>query len=147
MHLTCLWEIKKRAYIVTVVESNNPYDCQLGGRPRARPSGAASGRQPYAPSGDYYSDGLPGYQALVYGLNATHTAVLDKSQTYRVEGGNADLRNYLARFVHRSRCFSRCITALRRAVKLWVWCYNQGKLWDRRYPHYPKQVIDFVPPS
>jgi IS1 family transposase len=47
----------------------------------------------------YYSDGLPGYQALVYGLAATHTAVLDKSEPYSVEGGNADPRHDLARLV------------------------------------------------
>ncbi len=94
----------------------------------------------------YYSDGFLGYQALVYGVEATHTALLDKSETYSVEGGNADLRHYLARLGRRSRCFSRCIQALRRAVKLWVWCYNQRQLWNHRYPQYRKQVIDFVPP-
>ncbi len=94
----------------------------------------------------YYSDGLLGYQALVYGLDATHTAVLDKRETYSVEGSNADLRHYLARLVRKSRCFSRCIKALRRTVKLFVWCYNQRQLWNQRYPQYRKHVIDFVPP-
>ncbi len=82
----------------------------------------------------------------MYGLGATYTAVLNKSDTYSVEGGNADLRHYLARLVRKSRCFSRCIGALRRAVKLFVSCYNQRPLWNRRYPQYPKHLIQFVPP-
>lgn len=40
----------------------------------------------------YYSDGFATYANLVYG-EASYTAVLDKSQTYTVEGGNADLRH------------------------------------------------------
>ena len=101
----------------------------------------------YAPQATaYYSDGFPTYQTLVYGLTATHTALPNKSQTYTVEGGNADLRHYLARLGRKSRCFSRCIVALRRAVKLFVWCYNHRQLWKQRYPRYPKHVIEFVPP-
>lgn len=99
---------------------------------------------PQAPT--YDRDGLLGYQALVYGLTATHTAVLDKSETYSVEGTNADLRHYLARLVRRSRCFSRSLTAVRRAVKLFVWCYNRRQLWNQRYPQYRKHVMEFVPP-
>ncbi len=94
----------------------------------------------------YDSDGLLGYQALVYGLDATYTAVLDKRHTSRVEGGNPDLRHYLARLVRKSRCFSRCICALQRAVKVWVGCYNQQQVWTQRYPRYPNQLIQFVPP-
>ena len=94
----------------------------------------------------YYSDGFTAYKNLVYG-EAGYTAMLNKSQTYTVEGGNADLRHYLARLGRKSRCFSRCEEALRRAVKLWVWCYNQRQLWNRRYPKYPKHVIDFVSPA
>jgi hypothetical protein len=48
--------------------------------------------------------------------------------------------------VRKSRCFSRYIIALGRAVKLVVWCYNQRQLWNHLYPQYPKQVIHFVPP-
>ncbi len=94
----------------------------------------------------YYSDGFPPYANLVYG-DATYTAMPNKSQTYTVEGGNADLRHYLARLARKSRCFSRCLHALRRAIKLVVWCYNQRQLWKQRYPKYPKHVIDFVPPA
>lgn len=93
----------------------------------------------------YYSDGCPTYAELAYGP-AVYAALPDKSQTYSVEGGNADLRHYLARLVRKSRCFSRSITALRRAIKLLVWAYNQRQLWKRRYPKHPRHVIDFAPP-
>ncbi len=94
----------------------------------------------------YYSAGVPGYQALVYGLAATHTAVLDKREPSSVEGGNADLRHYVGRLVRTSRCFSRWIGALRRVVKRFGWCYNQQQLWKQRYPHDPKHLIQFMPP-
>ncbi len=93
----------------------------------------------------YYSDGFTAYQGLVYGP-APHTALPNKSQTYSVEGGYADLRHYLARLGRKTRCFSRCIDALRRAVKLFVWCYNQRQLWKHRHPRYTKHVRDFVSP-
>jgi IS1 family transposase len=71
-----------------------------------------------------YSDGSPTYLALLY-HPGIHLAFPDKSQTYRVEGDNAELRHYLARLARRSRCFSRCILALIRAVKLFVFAWNR----------------------
>ncbi len=64
----------------------------------------------------------------------------DKSQTYSVEGDNAELRYYLARL---TRCFSKCIKALRRAVKLFVWCWNWRQL-RTQHPRYPVNLIDAV---
>ena len=46
-------------------------------------------------------------------------------ETYTIEGINADLRTYLGQLKRRSRCFSRCIGALRRAIRLFVWYYNK----------------------
>ena len=69
----------------------------------------------------YYTDGFATYQDLGYGRDTTYPAMPDKSQTSSVEGGNADLRQYLARLGRTSRCFSRCIRALQRAVKLFIW--------------------------
>ena len=45
----------------------------------------------------------------------------DKSQTYSVEGGNADLRHYPVRLHCSSRYLSRCFKALARAVELFVY--------------------------
>ena len=98
---------------------------------------------PTAPQ--YHSDAFAGYQNLVY-APGQHTPHLDKSETYSVEGDNAEFRHYLARLARRSRCFSRCIEALRRAVHLFVWCWNQRQLWKQAHPKYAAHLIDFVPP-
>jgi hypothetical protein len=68
----------------------------------------------------------------------------DKSHTYSVEGTNADLRHYLARLARRSRCFSRCMEALRRAVDLFVRFYNARQLRKRKYPRYPALLATMV---
>jgi hypothetical protein len=69
----------------------------------------------------------------------------DKSQTYSVEGTNADLLYYLARLARSSRCFSRCIYALRRAVELFVHFYNECQLRKRTRPQYPAHIINSIP--
>lgn len=93
----------------------------------------------------YYSDLFATYKALIY-TPGIHTPMPDKSETYRVEGVNAELRHYLARLVRRSRCFSRCIQALRRAIKLFVFAWNRRQLYRQRFPDYPAHLIDFVCP-
>lgn len=87
------------------------------------------------PAADYYTDGFLMYQDLSYW--GRHTQLTDKSQTYSVEGGNADLRHYLARLGRSSRCFSRCLKALARAVELFVYFYNERQMKKRRLPKYP----------
>ena len=94
----------------------------------------------------YYSDALSVYQDLAYGTGI-HRAMSDKSQTYSVEGDNAELRHYLARLVRKSRCYSRSIHALRIAVRLFVFCWNQRQLYKLRFPDYPAHLIDFVSPT
>lgn len=93
----------------------------------------------------YYSDGYTLYEALIY-APGQHQAVLDKSQTYSVEGDNAELRHYLARLARRSRCFSRCIHALRRAIKLFVFAWNRRQMYRRAFPSYTAHLRDFVCP-
>ena len=113
---------------------------------KARTSDALQGVVDQAPQAQaYFSDGCATYGELVYG-EATYTSVPDKSETYSVEGANADLRHYLARLARKSRCFSRCIEALRRAIKLFVWAYNRRQLWNHRDPKRHKHVIHFAPP-
>jgi insertion element IS1 protein InsB len=93
----------------------------------------------------YYSDLYATYKTLIY-KPGVHTAMPDKSETYRVEGVNAELRHYLARLARKSRCFSRCIHALQRAVKLFVFAWNRRQLYRQQYPNYPSHLIDFVYP-
>lgn len=91
----------------------------------------------------YYSDLFATYKTLLY-TPGTHTPMPDKSETYRVEGMNAELRHYLTRLARRSRCFSRCIHALRRAVKLFVYVWNPRQLYRQSYPNYPAHLIQFL---
>ena len=93
------------------------------------------------PAKQYYSDQFPTYQALTY-EPGQHTACADKSQTYAVEADNAELRHYLARLGPRSRCFSRSLFALWRAVKLFVFAWNRRLLFKRAYPAYPAHIFD-----
>lgn len=95
-----------------------------------------------APPAHYYRDAFNTYRELCWWGN--HTSIYDKSQTYSVEGTNADLRHYLARLARRSRCFSRCIKALTRAVDLFVRCYNERQLKKRKYPKYPAPLAAMV---
>ena len=93
----------------------------------------------------YYSDANPIYHGLGY-FPGFHYAIRDKSETYSVEGGNADLRHYLARLARKSRCFSRCMEALRKAVQLFVYYWNERQLYRRANPGYPAHLKDFVCP-
>jgi len=93
----------------------------------------------------HYSDLFNTYGTLVY-LPGHHEFVDDKSQTYSVEGDNTELRHYLARLGCKSRCFSRRIRALWRAVKLFVYAWNRRQLYKREHPHYSAHLADFVYP-
>ena len=94
---------------------------------------------------DYYSDDYQGYKTVLYSP-AIHYPMKDKSETYSVEGSNADLRHYLARLRRRSRCFSRKREALLNAVKLFVYAYNQRQLYKRRFPFYNPPLMSFATP-
>jgi insertion element IS1 protein InsB len=91
----------------------------------------------------YFSDLFPTYRLLIY-TPGRHTPMPDKSETYRAEGDNAELRHYLARLARRSRCFSRCIHALRRTIKLFVYAWNRRQLHRQRFPKYPAHLMDFI---
>jgi len=95
------------------------------------------------PAARYFSDGFNTYFDLCYW--GAHAVAPGKSETYSVEGANADLRHYLARLQRSSRCFSRCIYALRRAVELFIHFYNQRQLRKRARPQYPAHIIDPLP--
>jgi insertion element IS1 protein InsB len=95
---------------------------------------------PHAES--YFSDAFNTYRELCWW--GIHQAMYNKSETYSVEGDNAELRHYLARLTRKSRCFSKCIHALRRAVELFVWCWNKRQLRKQQCPRYPIALIDSV---
>ena len=93
----------------------------------------------------YYSDLFSGYQTVLY-WPAIHYPMPDKSETYSVEGDNAELRHYLARLARKSRSFSRCEKALRKAVKIFVLAFNKRQLYKKQYPKYPAHLINFMHP-
>ena len=90
----------------------------------------------------YFSDAFNTYRELCWW--GEHRSMYDKSETYSVEGDNAEFRHYLARLTRRSRCFSKCIEALRRAVELFVWCWNWRQTRKHQRPRYPVHLIDAV---
>ena len=92
----------------------------------------------------YYSDGLETYTTLIY-LTGEHKVAPGKTETYSVEGDNADLRHYLARLHRKNRCFSRNIKALWRAVWLFVYAYNTRQVKKYKHPQYQWNLIDCLP--
>lgn len=76
------------------------------------------------PAHRYTSDGHAAYAELVWPEGSQHLVSLAKEETYTIESLNANLRTYLKRLARRSRCFSRSLEALRRAVRLFVYYYN-----------------------
>jgi len=91
----------------------------------------------------YFSDLFATYRNLIY-TPGLYTPVPGKVETYRVEGDNAEIRHTLARLARRSPCFSRCIQALRRAVRLFVYAWNARQLDHHTYPNYPAHLIQFL---
>ena len=89
----------------------------------------------------YFSDDFSTYSALIY-KPGVHLSLNNKSQTYSVEGDNAELRHSLARLGRKSRCLS----ALRRAITLFVFAWNRRQLYRERYPNYPTHLFQFVNP-
>lgn len=84
----------------------------------------------------FYSDGLDTYRNLVYrqGRRRAYQEVAPgKSQTYTVEGTNADLRCYVPPLDRRGRCFPRCHKKLQALLRLFLFCYNRCCLF--RYKH------------
>ena len=96
-----------------------------------------------APAAQYYSDQFPLYDSLTY-RKGYHLSLPDKSETYSVEGGNAELRHYLTRLVRKSRCFSRCLVWLNRHLKAFAHAWNRRQLHNRTRPFDKKHVIDFI---
>ena len=96
-----------------------------------------------APAEQYYSDRYPLYESLTY-RRGPHLSLPDKSETFSVEGANAELRHYLTRLVRRSRCFSRCLIWLNRHLKAFVHAWNQRQLHNRERPFDKRPLIEFV---
>lgn len=103
------------------------------------------------PSDVYCSDGWLGYVDVVYPGKYIRN-VHDKSDTYTVEGVNADLRHYIPILRRRSRCFPRKLETLRAVLELFVAAYNAFGIAKTNYRRnsttksreLPFSVLDFL---
>lgn len=99
----------------------------------------------------YCTDGYGGYMDVIYPGHHIRNC-RDKSDTYTVEGVNADLRHYIPVLARRSRCFCRSIDTLRAVVEVFVDAYNRfgvAKMNFRRNRNtnsreLPFSVLDFL---
>ena len=103
-----------------------------------------------APAAESYcTDGYLGYVDVVYPGKHVRN-VRDKSDTYTVEGVNADLRHYIPILARRSRCFARKIETLQSVLEVFVDAYN--RFGDAKYKYrltrksgeLPFSVLDFL---
>ena len=99
---------------------------------------------------NYCTDGWNGYVDVIYpGVHIRN--VRDKSNTFTVEGVNADLRHYIPILARRSRCFARKIETLRAVLEVFVEAYNRfgvAKMKyrqnrDKKSRELPFSVLDF----
>jgi IS1 family transposase len=72
----------------------------------------------------YCTDGWTGYIDVVYPGRHIRN-VRNKSDTFTVEGVNADLRHYIPVLARRSRCFCRSMETLRAVIEVFVEAYNK----------------------
>ena len=97
----------------------------------------------------YCTDGFLGYVDVVYpGKHVRNTR--DKSDTFTVEGVNADLRHYIPILARRSRCFARKLDTLKAVLAVFVDAYNRfgnAKFKFRQNhprPECPFSLVDFL---
>ena len=99
----------------------------------------------------YCTDGWCGYIDVVYPGKHVRN-VRDKSDTFTVEGVNADLRHYIPILARKSRCFARKLETLRAVLEVFVEAYNRfgvAKMNFRRVRNsksreLPFAVVDFL---
>ena len=72
----------------------------------------------------YCTDGFLGYIDIVYPGQHIRN-IHDKSDTFTVEGINADIRHYIPVFARRSRCFCRRIDTLEAVLAVFIDAYNK----------------------
>ena len=81
---------------------------------------------------NYYSDSYFVYDMVSY--FGKHDSLMNKSQTYTVEGVNSDLRKYIPALQRRSKCFFRSIDTAKNVLKVFVKAFNSFSLAKFNYP-------------
>ena len=144
-------ETRENIYVITMV-SRNPrqivsFDVAYDKSPARIQNMVDS-----APAAEKYcTDGWSGYVDVVYPGKHIRN-VRNKSDTFTVEGVNADLRHYIPVLRRRSRCFARKIETLYIVMDIFVEAYNQfgitkAKFRQNRDPksrELPFSVLDFL---
>jgi IS1 family transposase len=101
------------------------------------------------PAATYYTDGYFGYIDIVYPGRHIRN-VRDKSDTFTVEGVNADLRHYIPILARRSRCFARTLETLQAVMDVFVDAYNRFGAAKHKYRQtrktgeIPFALVDFL---
>jgi IS1 family transposase len=141
-------ETRENTYIITMV-SREPR--QIVGFDAAFDKSPARVQQivDSAPEAKKYcTDGWSGYVDVVYPGQHIRN-VRDKSNTFTVEGINADLRHYIPILARRSRCFARKLETLHAVLAVFVEAYNRFGEYKLKYRRthkigeVPFAVVDF----
>jgi len=99
----------------------------------------------------YCTDGWLGYTDIIYpGFHIRN--IRNKSDTFTVEGVNADLRHYIPILARSSRCFPRKLETLKAVIHIFVEAYNRFGIAkmkfrqnrDPRSRELPFSVLDFL---
>lgn len=103
-----------------------------------------------APAAKYYcTDGYAGYLDVVYPGKHIRN-IHDKSNTFTVEGVNADLRHYIPILARRSRCFPRSLETLKAVLTVLAHAYNAFHLAVFKFrasnpkQQFPLGLVDFL---
>ena len=97
----------------------------------------------------YCTDGYLGYVDIIYSGEHIRN-IRDKSDTFTVEGVNADLRHYIPLLKRRSRCFARKLETLRAVLEVFIDAYNRFGVAKMKFRHdrtsreLPFSVLDFL---
>lgn len=125
-------ETRENTYIMTMV-SRNPR--QIVGHTVSRDKAFETIQRMVdaAPQAECYcTDGYSGYQDVVFPGQHIFN-IHDKSDTFTVEGVNADLRHYIPCLKRRSRCFPRKLANLQVILLVFVRAYNRFGLAKARF--------------
>ena len=103
------------------------------------------------PAEKYATDGYWGYVDIAY-YGEHIRNICDKSNTFTVEGVNAELRHYIPILARRSRCFARSLETMRAVLEVFADAYNKFgvakmKFRQNRDPkarELPFSVLDFI---
>jgi len=81
----------------------------------------------------YWVDGCPVYRDVDYYGGLLKQNFEDKSDTHIVEGTNADIRQYIAGFQRKSRCFFRSDETMIAVLWIFINAYNKFGDWKSNY--------------